>query len=391
MLAKWLKEEDVTADELNRFITTIIKNVVLLPIECNSRDDALTIFNTLNDRGLPLGDADIFKAELFKSVMTDINSKNELIKRWNLLNKNNQIESLFRDYMHIIRADNGEIGREIAMRKYYLNSKKIFNLYDWKKILSALEKLNKDNKEYESSFPYDIENMWNLLTLVPNDYCQYPVKVYWYKNAILKDGRSILPENKQEEFKLLIKRAVKYYFLYAVAYNAVNTIKDTTYKVCEAIAHNNNYLEHFKNKYDDVYIDFERKITEYKYGRCRKGLVMLLALLNKYQKPEKIYNLQKSEVEHILPQTGGYNNYNGWTEEQYEDKLNTLGNYVLLEKPLNIKASNEFFKKKKEEYKHSAIQDALDLVKLDDWKYDDWEKRNKEREEIILKYFKIID
>jgi hypothetical protein len=344
----------------------------------------------LNNRGLSLGDADIFKAELFKPVMTDNQSKKDLIKRWNALNKNNKIDSLFRDYMHVLRAERDDIGREIGMRKYFTASKTGIDFNDWKSVLASLEKLNSENMDFDGNVSIYTMNMWSLLEYIPNEYCQYPVKVFWYKNAILKDGFSVLPKSKEKELQDLITRTVRYYYLYAVAYNAVNTVKDTTYKVCKAIAHEEDYLEEYKAKYNEVFIDFERKILEYKYGRCRRGLILLLAVLNKEQDQQKIYDLQKWDIEHILPQKGGYNNYNGWTEEQYDEKLSTLGNLVMLEKELNIKASNEFFKKKKNEYKKSVIQDAIDLINLNDWKYKDWELRNKEREDILLKFFKKI-
>jgi uncharacterized protein with ParB-like and HNH nuclease domain len=393
MLGDWFNE--LNSEEVNKFIFTILDNVVLLPIECDSRDDALTLFNTLNDRGLPLGDSDIFKAELFKSVMTNNQAKKELINRWNTLNKNDQIDSLFRDYMHVLRAETNDVSKEIGIRKYFTDSKRGIDFNDWNSILNALEKLNKENKQYEennlSEIETKIENTWSLLRDIPNDYCQYPIKVFWYENAFLKDGVSILPKSKEKELNDLVIRTVKYYYLYAVAYNAVNTIKDTTYKVCRAIAHEDDYLDEYKVKYDEVFIDFERKIREYKYGRCRKGLVSLLAIINENQNPREIYNLSKWEIEHILPQKGGYNNYNGWTEEQYEEKLNTLGNFVMLEKELNIRASNEFFKKKKVEYKNSLIQDAKELVNIDDWKYEDWKLRNEEREDTLLKFFREIN
>lgn len=44
----------------------ILSNCILLPIEAESQDTALRIFSTLNDRGLPLSDADIFKAQFYK-------------------------------------------------------------------------------------------------------------------------------------------------------------------------------------------------------------------------------------------------------------------------------------------------------------------------------------
>jgi len=46
--------------------TRILNNCILLPIEAESQDTALRIFSTLNDRGKPLSDADIFKAQFYK-------------------------------------------------------------------------------------------------------------------------------------------------------------------------------------------------------------------------------------------------------------------------------------------------------------------------------------
>ena len=44
----------------------ILNNCILLPIEADNQNTALRIFSTLNDRGLPLSDADIFKAQVYK-------------------------------------------------------------------------------------------------------------------------------------------------------------------------------------------------------------------------------------------------------------------------------------------------------------------------------------
>ena len=56
----------------------ILGNCILLPIEAESQDTALRIFSTLNDRGLPLSDADIFKAQFYKNY-SSIGNKDELV------------------------------------------------------------------------------------------------------------------------------------------------------------------------------------------------------------------------------------------------------------------------------------------------------------------------
>ena len=47
---------------------TILQKCIILPIECDTPETALTIFSTLNDRGLPLADSDIFKAQIYRNL-----------------------------------------------------------------------------------------------------------------------------------------------------------------------------------------------------------------------------------------------------------------------------------------------------------------------------------
>ena len=64
--------------------TRILNNVILLPIEAESQDTALRIFSTLNDRGLPLSDADIFKSQFYKFFFAR-GEKDDFIRRWKAL------------------------------------------------------------------------------------------------------------------------------------------------------------------------------------------------------------------------------------------------------------------------------------------------------------------
>jgi hypothetical protein len=66
------------------FAARILNNVILLPIEAESQGTALRIFSTLNDRGLPLSDADIFKSQFYK-YFSDLGRKDEFVTRWKSL------------------------------------------------------------------------------------------------------------------------------------------------------------------------------------------------------------------------------------------------------------------------------------------------------------------
>ena len=63
------------------FPARILANCILLPIEAESQDTALRIFSTLNDRGLPLSDADIFKAQLYQHY-GQLNKTDDFIDDW---------------------------------------------------------------------------------------------------------------------------------------------------------------------------------------------------------------------------------------------------------------------------------------------------------------------
>lgn len=65
-----------------QFILHLLDKTILLPIQADNQDTALNIFSTLNDRGLPLSDADILKRKYIinyqkkKSKNLSINGKN---------------------------------------------------------------------------------------------------------------------------------------------------------------------------------------------------------------------------------------------------------------------------------------------------------------------------
>lgn len=71
--------------------TRIMNNCILLPIEAESQDTALRIFSTLNDRGKPLSDADIFKAQFYKHF-------SKLGKKKNLLLNGKSSKNFVREY-----------------------------------------------------------------------------------------------------------------------------------------------------------------------------------------------------------------------------------------------------------------------------------------------------
>ena len=111
------------------FPMRIMKNVILLPIEAESQDTALRIFSTLNDRGLPLSDADIFKSQFYK-FYSSLGKKNAFLARWKALEegasalfrplRGTPMDELFTRYMYYRRALDGITGTTmVSLRDFY--------------------------------------------------------------------------------------------------------------------------------------------------------------------------------------------------------------------------------------------------------------------------------
>ena len=167
---EWRKTKD--ADELDKLINTLLKKVVLLPIRCENEDDALTIFQTINDRGQPLEDSDIFKAKLY-SAAKEVQKEKEFINRWNALEDH---KWLFRVYMHVLRAKNEDIGNEKALRAYFQEEGKN-RLRDYNDVMKHLEIYNFIYTKYWEESD-EVCAWWRILKAYPNLYWNYPLCVF---------------------------------------------------------------------------------------------------------------------------------------------------------------------------------------------------------------------
>ena len=87
------------------------------------------VFETINDRGMPLSDADIFKAQFYK-YYTSKNQKNDFIEKWKDLEElcskifhpasGSPMDELFTRYMYYERAKLGiKSSTTEALRKFY--------------------------------------------------------------------------------------------------------------------------------------------------------------------------------------------------------------------------------------------------------------------------------
>ena len=355
-----------------QFIYAVLNQAILLPITADTQDTALTIFSTLNDRGLPLSDADIFKAKIYNQL--EVEAKKVFIERWKDLDEqatdaNESIQQLFYYNMFYYRAlDQDTNTTTPGVRKYYAANKfeRLYKkeLLDTLFIILNLWKVVNKGEEIEGeawSKNNKIKQTLDILTSYPNEFWKYPVVIYYvcYRNE----------ENFETRFarflnKLLMELMTKYLMM-----PTINAVKPDILKLNSAIVASN--LPIFEFKTVDV-----TQLEPYIHNPNRNAVRMLLKTLAYEHQNELLPT--KWEIEHIFPQKWQTNYFPKESDLTIKEKIEHIGNKLPLEKKLNIVAGNGYFSKKKKEYMVSkiAITNTMGRSEVMEWNLDSIMKRD---------------
>ena len=369
----------------NDFCVTILEQCVILPIECDTQDTALTIFSTLNDRGMPLADSDIFKAQLYRSYEGE--AKKEFTDQWKELTKiceegNFTIDDVFKYYTHILRAEKKDKSREIGLRKFYAENKyeklrspnllaDIIDLAIFWRYLNT----NKAIDQYPYSISDDTRKYIQCLNYYPNEFWKFPVSVFFIQN------RKTL--NFDEKFNSILKELTAFLFVKFIYAPSVNVIRDDIFDSCIALHTENKLKYNIELNKDSLRERIENIASS---TRMTRALLLLYAYLDENQ-TKLISNI--FDIEHIFPKKWQNTNYNGWEKEEAQLYLDKLGNKTIFEKKLNIQAGNQYFAQKKLKYAESEISIVQKLSKYpkSDWIKEDIEERQKEVINKLLSFF----
>jgi hypothetical protein len=371
----------------------ILGNCILLPIEAESQDTALRIFSTLNDRGLPLSDADIFKAQFYKYYGT-LNKKDEFIVEWKKLEEivssvfrpitGTPMDELFTRYMYFLRAKEGNKSSTTeALRKFYERNK-----YQYLKKPNTIDDLKSLALFWESIADQDSTRFSDgvlkklfVLNYAPNGMWQHITSVYFLQHRT-KDG--ILEDTKFHGF---LDRITAFIFAYAIINPGVNALRTPVYDEMVAIV-NGSEVTFSKYKFNETQA---RSFIENYAFTNQRSVTRSMITWYAYTFPEQqlldideIYHL-----EHIYPKKrqemeGGL---------KREKNIDSLGNKVLLESSINIRASDYRFDDKKKIYSGeqrrgnykdpSKIHEINELVGYKDFE----EKQIVDRNTLIINQF----
>lgn len=375
----YIQKSQSSPNQIYHFVLSLLNYSILLPITADDQETALTIFNTLNNRGLPLSDADIFKSYIYKKL--DDTGKKAFINKWKKLETdsekvNESIQSLFYYNMFYMRArEKDDKSTTPGVRKYYLDKNKnrltpeviddlAVNLQLWK-VINGREAV--DGEEWSQNM--DIRKVLDCLSSYTNEFWKYPVSIFFMEH-----------KDKANFEKIFLKFLRKLYVMLLTRYlevPTINAVKVDILKLNVQIISNSHpefYAGFEEKKLEDEYaVNAEKARTDKLIIAPHKNMVRMLLKVLAYQEDTQTALLPGYwEIEHIFPQTWD-SKYYTLNEEEANEKLEHLGNKLPLEKKLNISASNNYFAKKKDRYKDSKI--AI-IKKLGDSTLDEWNLAN---------------
>ncbi len=330
--------------------TRILNNCILLPIEAESQDTALRIFSTLNDRGLPLSDADIFKAQFYK-YYTKKGVKDKFIKRWKILEElcnkifqpitGTPMDELFTRYMYYERAcQKIKSSTTEALRKFY--EKNSYSILKKDKTLDDLESLatfwNDVSNQDKERFSDEVLRKLYVLNYAPNGMWNYFTSVYFMQN---KDGNGILDDKK---FCAFLSKITAFIFAYAVTNPGVNALRTPVYaEMVNLVERKNIEFNEFKFEPDLL----KSKFNNYDFTNGRPITKSILTWWAFNDEKQPLLSIETVfEIEHIYARKRQENEKSLSNTKQLE----SLGNKALLEKKINIRASDYRFEDKKKYY-----------------------------------------
>ncbi|MCH5205142.1 MAG: DUF262 domain-containing protein [Oscillospiraceae bacterium] len=331
--------------------TRVMNNCILLPIEAESQDTALRIFSTLNDRGKPLSDADIFKAQLYK-YYTKLGEKAEFIGKWKDLEAlcertfhpltGTPMDELFTRYMYYVRAKMGiKSSTTEALRKFYEK--------DGYALLKERDTF--DNLIHLAHFWEDISNQDKdrfsqrvlcrlfVLNYAPNSMWTYFVSVYFMQN---KDPDGQLDD---DAFYSFLNKITAFIWTYAITNPGVNALRTPVYAEMANIV-NDQPVTFSDFKFDASRV--EGMLSNFSFNNARpitKSMVAWWAFQNSEQ---ELLSLETTfEIEHIYAR----NRQDKEKSLKNVKSLDALGNKSLLEKRINIRAADYRFVDKVKYYR----------------------------------------
>lgn len=368
MLFHWISQDDITNEDKENFVDYLLDHVYMLPIEMGgssieeAREKALTIFETINNRGMDLQDADIFKARIYRNAMAK-HEENLFMSRWNSLMErvmllNTNIDEVFRCYYHIIRGQIGKTNSESKLRDFFLNDKNSPMTYmnhseimdNLHRVVDSMERLNLYNNDNS-----EVAGWIQVLNVYSNIFPRYALIAYLFKYS----------EPQATHFLQYVKSIARYVYYFG----STTSIKFGIYNIIQRMSQDFP-LEHYYRS------DFQISDLS-SSSRLLNGL-SLIAYYQAGNATIKHPVIEKFVYESEVSEASRTTEFSGFDY----DMVYALANYIVLEKSVRgQKASVRLKTIAARPYMMNFLKGAI----LDRSNYD---ARKSKIEELLIMFFK---
>lgn len=358
--------------------------------------EAIDIFNSLNSTGMPLSDADVISANLYKGIPHEkIESFQE---DWSMVVQNTNdlqakkivsIDDVLNQYMYILRAAKGESSTTLpGVRKYFLN-------------------INSKSLKEPNKFIEDIKSLVEIWKFDDKPNSPEALALKNVKQVLLRNNNNFkfflatyLHFHKQDSYAEKLSFAEELLKLFAILSvpNLAETYSSSNFKqfligLNVEIGKGMPCAEIVRKIHKHIISAFDKSIIEQNLINFPVDAGMVY--LNEYifAKENDIaldLCVGNIEIEHIMPASGknitSIREDAGMNKEEFDATVNLIGNKILLEQNINGSISNEWFKTKKQSsvkdkrgYKDSLFSIAKSLISYskDKWEKDDIESATK--------------
>ena len=390
---KFLGDKFDSDGKLEKFLLYILERLTFIQIATDV-NSALKIFETINDRGVGLDAMDLVKNRIFANVAPE--KFEELNNRWkditSPLEQSNEKPLRFLKYFLMSNYDTkGSHGKHILHEK---------DLFDW---FSKNEKdvgYNNNPTLFVDKLKHNVDNYVRFSKGHDRfgNQCKPLQSIKRLAGGAFRQHYILLlaiSEVPPEFFDGFLRQLECYLFYIFFTKTQTNKIEQNFSEWADdlrSVSSTSNSIKLAKSMNEFVNQTFNKEMLEMNAelndallrlsmrSTQRAKVKYLLARLTEYVQSaffgadtygsEEYYKLH---IEHILPENPLPDLLNQWKlnaadadnpDEFYFVPKDMLGNLVLLEKPLNIVAKNDFFEHKAKEYKKSSHYLTRSLVGL---------------------------
>lgn len=357
--------------DLAGFAQFLMRRVTMLPIvqsadgQEDAENKALTIFETINNRGMDLEDADIFKARLYDSAYTK-EQREEFIAMWvdfkaDCDEMKLSVDDIFRYYSHIIRGRQRITSNEKRLREFFsnepfsplktLNYKEV--LEDLNKILSILKYMNKERGDSN-----DVGIWLQIINAYTNQYPTYALVVYLYYNNVDTD-------EEKHRFISFLQSLIRYCFYMG----STTSVKFNIYNMIKVIANKGE----IDANYTDVAPDYFSHL-----GRLQNAFALLAYYLDSKEPiptrftVDKIVNLRDED---LLGED--------WHYQYLSDICNSIGNLVVMDLPKRYNSLTD----KYDYYKLSKNEYVKNILTSKTFTFENYKERNRHLKMLLANFF----